>query len=100
MFSQWGWRAFQIALMGGIGYWASHLDTPASKNPAAIWMLAMLVAALATGLLAALFRAIRFALGRSTVDDRIWRATKPPRSPLAAAHDAAELRRVANRHPR
>ncbi len=97
MLSQWGWRLFQIAIIAGVGYWASHID---KVSPFSIVMSGVLVAALATGLLAALFRLIRRALGRGTVEDRIWRATETPRSPLAAAHDVVERRRIAKRHPR
>lgn len=79
--SQIGWRLFQITIVGGIGYWASGIKPPVS--PMAIGIFGMLTAALATGILAALFRLIRRALGRSTVEDRIWREAPTPRSNLA-----------------
>jgi hypothetical protein len=94
-----GWRAFQIAIVVGIGYWA-HNDPDVKASPGAIGLFGILVALLATGVLAALFRLIRRALGRSTEDDRIWRATEAPRSPLAAAHEIAEARRRLNRAAR
>ena len=96
LLSQLGWRALQIAIIGGIGYWAHGLHDP-NVTPIAIMIFGMLTAALTTGLLAGLFRLIRRGLGRSTVEDRIWRETKTPRSPLAAAHEVAELRRLARR---
>ncbi len=83
--SQWGWRVFQIAIVGVIGYWASGLKPAVS--PMAVMIFGGLVAMLATGLLAGLFRLIRRALGRSTVEDRIWRAAPAPRSNLAPPDD-------------
>lgn len=81
MASQWGWKAFQIAIVGGVGYWASGLKPAVS--PMAIMIFGGLTAALLTGLLAAIFRLIRRALGRSTEEDRIWREAATPRSNLA-----------------
>lgn len=99
MFSQWGWRAFQIAIIGAVGY-ALHDNPDYKGSGAAIMWAGILLALIATVLLAALFRLVRRALGRSTVDDRIWRATETPRNPLAAAHEVAELRRLRNRAAR
>jgi hypothetical protein len=95
LLSQLGWRTLQIAIIAGISY-GVHINTP-QASPVAIGFMGMITAALATGILSSLFRAIRFTLGRSTVEDRIWRETKTPRSPLAAAHEVAELRRLARR---
>lgn len=86
--SQWGWRAFQFAIVSGIGYWA-YSDPEVKASSFAIMIFGILVAALLTGLLSALFRSIRFALGRSTEEDRIWRATPTPRSNLAPPEDLA-----------
>ena len=80
--SQWGWRAFQIAIVIGIGYMASDMESNAS--PGAVIIFGVIVAALLTGVLAALFRFIRKITGTDTIEDRIWRETPAPLSPLAA----------------
>lgn len=84
--SQFGWRAFQVAIVMGIGYAAQGSDA----SPAAVMVFGILTAALATGVLAALFRWFRFALGRDTVEDRIWREAPTPRSNLAPADHLAK----------
>ncbi len=83
--SQIGWRVFQSAIVSGTVYWGTTVTPPVS--PSATLLFGILTAAIATGSLAALFRAIRRALGRSTEEDRIWRATPAPRSNLAPTDD-------------
>lgn len=98
MLRQWGWRIFQVAIVVGVGVMAKDMDSEAS--PGAVMIFGIIVAALLTGILAALFRFIRRATGRETVEDRIWRETPAPRSNLAPAHDLAEGVRFADRRVR
>lgn len=86
MRSQWGWRAFQAAIVLGVGLAAQDSDA----SPSAILTMGILCAALATGVLSALFRSIRFALGVDTVDDRLWRQAPAPRSNLAPTDHLAK----------
>src|SRR5579872_1090459 len=80
--NQWGWRLFQIASFVGISSWAANLPKREGHHPSglAIGIFALLVTALATALLAAFFRLIRRALGRETVEDRLWREWRGPKS--------------------
>jgi len=77
---QLGWYGFQTVIIFFIGRWAMSTAPPPSM--VAVGIFALLVAALLSGLLAALFRLIRRALGRETIEDRQWREWRGPRSPL------------------
>ncbi len=81
--SQIGWRLFQIAIVGGVAYAARNTKA----SPIAIMLVGGLCAAVLTGILAALFRLVRRAAGRGTVEDRIWRTAPTPRSNLAPPDD-------------
>lgn len=77
--SQLSWRLFQVAIVLAITWAASNQKV----SPAAVFLLGVLVAALATGILSALLRLLRRTLGRETAQDRALRTAKTPRSPLA-----------------
>ena len=102
MLSQWGWRLFQIAIVGRIGI-AFHTADP-KASPLAVMIFGVLTAALATGLLAGLFRLIRRALGRETVEDREWKNWRPgsnlPRWRTATSYELVDPPRVRHRAPR
>ena len=94
--TQLAWRAFQIAIVFGVAYAARSSDA----SPGAIFIMGILCAALATGILAALLRLFRRLAGAETVEDRIWRQTPAPRSNLAPPDHLAEPVRFPDRAAR